>query len=135
MRAGHGLRAVVGVALVALAGCGAGRGDLSGTVSYQGKAVESGSVAAVGSDGQPRTGFIADGRYEVKDLPAGPVKLAVSSPDPGKVPRRSLRGGPAPAKADRTGWFPLPEKYADLSKSELTADLTAGPNTHDIDLK
>ena len=135
MRFDHLPRTVLGLALLGLAGCGGGRGDLGGRVTYQGKDVESGSVTAVGSDGVPKTGFIADGRYEVKDLPAGAVKLAVSSPDPAKTPRRSLRGAPPPVKGDRTGWFPLPEKYSDLATSGLTADLAAGPNAHDIDLK
>lgn len=128
-------RAAVLLALLA-AGCGAGRGDLGGAVTYQGKPVSSGTVTAVGSDGVPKSGFIADGKYEVRDLPAGQVKLAVTSPDPGRAPPKSRKGesGPAP-KPERAGWVPLPEKFADLATSGLTADLKAGANSHDIELK
>ena len=124
------------LAALLIAGCGGGRGDLGGEVTYQGKPVSSGTVTAVGSDGVVKSGFIADGRYEVRDLPAGTVKLAVTSPDPGKAPPKSKKGEPGPmTRPDRTGWMPLPEKYADLATSGLTADLKAGANDHKIELK
>src|SRR5436305_5324907 len=67
----------------AVAGCGAGKGDLSGTVTYQGKKVVLGTVVAVGSNGIPQTVNISEeGTYAVKDLPAGPIKFAVHSPEP-----------------------------------------------------
>lgn len=135
MRWNHGARMAVGLALFVVVGCGGGRGDLSGAVTYKGKPVESGSVTAAGSDGLPKTAFISDGRYEVRDLPAGPIRLSVSSPDPGQAPRRSLKGGPPLPKGDRTGWFPLPEKYGDLATSGLTAELAAGSSSHNIELK
>jgi hypothetical protein len=75
------------------AGCGRPVGDVSGTVTYKGTPVVMGSVVFVGSDGVPHTGQIEpDGTYAVSDVPAGTVKIAVVSPDPG----RPLRPGDLP---------------------------------------
>jgi hypothetical protein len=69
---------------MAAAGCGRPVGDVSGMVTYKGTPVVMGSVVFVGSDGIPHTGQIgADGTYVVSDVPAGPVQVAVISPDPG----------------------------------------------------
>lgn len=135
-RTRSGLRPwLVGLVLAAAAGCGPGRGELSGKVTYQGKDVRGGSVSVVGGDGIPRSAFIVeDGRYRVPDLPAGPVRVAVTSPDPGRAARPGKVGGPAP-RADRAGWFPLPEKYADFATSGLTATLRPGANVLDLELE
>src|SRR5581483_11527207 len=72
--------------LIAL-GCGPGRGDLSGTVSFNGQKLQTGSVLVVGSDGIIRYGIIeSTGAYSVAQVPAGPVKVAVASPDPTAAP-------------------------------------------------
>ena len=128
-------RLCLGVFLATLLGCGGGRADLAGTVTYKGAAVKSGSVSVVGSDGLPKTAAIVDGRYEVKGVPAGAVKLAVSSPDPVKSRPRSRNKDEPPPKVSADGWFPIPDRYADFNTSELATSLAAGPNAFDIDLK
>ena len=137
MRTGRGHFVwALGLILVAMAGCGPGRGDLSGKVTFRGKGLRGGSVSAVGGDGIPRSGFISDdGRYRVADLPAGPVKLAVTSPDPAKPPARPGKTGEPPAKASRDGWFPIPDKYADFATSGLSADIRSGTNSLDLNLE
>src|SRR5262245_2156892 len=68
-----------------LAGCGAGVGDVSGKVTYQGKTVVCGSVVLVGPDGMTKVGTIQqDGTYVVKGVGAGQVGVAVFSLDPAR---------------------------------------------------
>src|SRR2546423_1305899 len=102
-----------------LAGCGPGRGDLQGKVSYQNKVVRSGSVLAVGGDGLPRGGKIEDdGTYTIRDICAGPVKILVNSPDPGNYvhhPRK--KDEPPPPPKDRSHWFEIPGHYGDFETS------------------
>jgi hypothetical protein len=143
--------------LLALAGCGGGTGELTGTVKSGAKIVASGSVTAVGSDGIPHGAVIGpDGRYTLAGLPLGEVKLLVSSPNPaaqGKGPG----GGPGgrnkegrgkegrqpppteqPPEADpeiAKKWFRISDDYGDLAKTSLRATVKAGRTEHDIDVK
>src|SRR5262245_15108237 len=97
---------VGGLLLAAGVGCGAGRGDLAGTVSYEGKPLRSGSVSVLGSDGLTKGALIqSDGTYRVQDIAGGPAKVAVLSPDPAKSQPRPRKKEAAPPKVDRTGWF------------------------------
>jgi hypothetical protein len=129
------LALAAGLLVLTLPGCGPGRGDLAGKVSYQGKPLRSGSVSVAGSDGIPRASIIlADGRYEVPNLPAGPIKAAVTSPDPVKSQPHARKKDEPPPTVDRTGWFAIPDRYGSFDKSGLTFTLKVGPNTWDIDL-
>lgn len=68
-----------------MAGCGAGVGDVSGKVTFQGKTVVCGSVVLVGPDGMTKVGAInQDGTYTVKGVGAGTVGVAVFSLDPAR---------------------------------------------------
>jgi len=126
---------VIGCAL--LAGCGGGRGDLSGTVTYGGKAITSGSVTALGSDGIARTGSIEkDGSYSVKGVAAGDVKLSVASPDPVTTQKKARKKNEAVVPVDKTGWVPISDKYGDIEKSGLNCTVQANTDTKfNIDLK
>jgi hypothetical protein len=123
--------------LTGLAGCGAGKGDLSGTVRLRDKLVRSGSVLVVGSDGIPRSTLIQnDGSYSIPQIPAGEVKIAVNSPAP-----QLMNDGP-PDKygkkhrpADNPDWFPIHERYGDFEKSGLTFTIRKGTNTFPIELE
>jgi hypothetical protein len=121
---------------LAIPGCGPGRGDLSGRVTYQGKPVSSGSVVIRGADKMLRSSPIAaDAAYAVKDIGAGLVTITVYCPDPAAVATISRQPGkPAPLK-DNSKWFPIPAHYKDFDKSGLTFQLKSGPNQWDIDLK
>jgi hypothetical protein len=143
---------VAAVLVLAGSGCGVPRGDLSGTVKYQNKPVIYGGVTVIGKDNVPHAGEIKeDGTYKVTGIPAGPVRIAVSSPNPNPPPPPSgvsgePRGGKAdaghghgivlPAPTVRTGWRALPPQYADLEKTPIHTEIEAKPdNTFAIDLK
>jgi hypothetical protein len=123
-------------AFAACAGCGAKRGELGGTVYFQDKIVSSGTVQVVDSAGLPKSCAInGDGTYHIADILAGPLKVAVYSPDPGEVRViRRKKENELPDPKDRSRWFRLPPDYEDFDKSGLTYDLQPGPNTWDIKL-
>ena len=126
-----------------LAGCGQGRGDLTGNVTYNGKPVVRGSVSVAPAGQPPKTVPIQDGTYAVTDLPAGPAKIAVHSPNPNESlvisrepPAAKPKGKAKAAKGpDPSGWFPIPERYGHFDRSELTFQVAPGPNKFDLDLK
>jgi len=146
--------ALAGLATVAfaLAGCGAGTGELSGTVTHKGKPVASGSVTVVGPDGMPRGAAIGpDGQYALGGLSVGEVKITVTSPNPAtigaptrrigtrgadraKVGRKVPTEPPSPDQEIVKKWFPIPESYGDIAKTTLRATVKRGSTTHDIDL-
>ena len=54
------------------AGCGGGKADVSGKVTYKGKLLATGTVSMVGPDGMVRQGAInVDGTYQVTGVAAG----------------------------------------------------------------
>jgi hypothetical protein len=125
--------------LVAAAGCSS-RATVSGKVTYKGKPVVWGTVTAIASDGVQYAAQInPDGTYSIANVPTGPARFAVSSPNPDG----SARGGPAAAKGgagDRGdgaeagppnpppgAWFPIPDQYSDPARSGLTATIGSAP--------
>jgi hypothetical protein len=136
-RTRRGIGLLAGLLGAAVSGCGAGRGDLSGTVSFAGKPLAHGSVLVVGSDGIAKGSPIqSDGTFAVKDIPAGAVKIAVTSPQPEKIKVGMRKQGEAPPpKVDSTRWFRIPDKYGDFETSELRATIRRGTNKLDITLE
>jgi hypothetical protein len=135
-------RLAVVVLLVALCGCGR-TATVKGKVTYQGKPVTYGSVVIVSTDKTARSGVIeTDGSYTVEKVTPGEVKIAVLSHDPRtgrshagdkeakKTPRNDKSEKSAPG-----GWFPLPTKYEDPTKSGQSCLISPGKNLYDIDLK
>jgi hypothetical protein len=141
------LRTAVGIAVLALVGCGGDTADVAGKVTFQGKPVVFGTVLVIGPDGVPKSGAIQpDGTYRVSSVKTGTARVTVSSPPPpglipaGKKPRvgKEEADERMPADANNSvspevakGWFPLPQKYADPELSGLTADVKAG---HPVDI-
>jgi len=89
-----------------------GGNELTGSVSSGGRPVVYGTVTVVASDDRVYTAPIrADGTYRIPAVPPGPVRVAVSSPNPrsiveqvgaaesaaGPPPPRSAAAGPPPA--------------------------------------
>src|SRR5262249_18625300 len=77
-------RPTVALALLSLAvlGC-AGKGDVSGKVTYQGKPLVWGTVQFEGSDNVLKQGNInSDGTYSIRGVATGEAKAAVSSINP-----------------------------------------------------
>jgi len=142
-------------AAISTVGCG-GRGSVSGTVKHKnGKPVMSGIVNLIASDNMPYSTTInRDGSYTVLDVPAGPAKIGVISPNPspnagagGRAGGRTrasgqntlakdkgARGGtattPPPAPEELVkGWFPIKDSYADPQASGLEVTVQSGSQT------
>jgi len=132
-------RPAVAVALfVLVAGC-AGKGDVSGKVTYQGKALVWGTVQIEGSDGVLKQSNISsDGTYSVQGLAPGEAKVAVSSINPSSAdfqPRVVEGRPPPPPRPQVKGWFAIPAQYDTPHKSGLVITVKSGANPIDIDLK
>jgi hypothetical protein len=139
MRSTSSARATaIALSSLVIVGCG-GRGDVSGTVSYNGRPLVCGTVQFEGSDGILRQGNIeTDGRYTVRDVATGEAKAAVSSINPRSsdfIPIEKEGGVKMPRRPDVPGWFPIPPKYDAPHTSELTYTIQRGENKIDIELK
>src|SRR5947209_4374509 len=76
-------RPAVAAALLALAAGCAGRGNVTGKVTYQGKPLVWGTVQFEGSDHIIKQGNIqSDGTYSLQGVATGEAKVAVSSINP-----------------------------------------------------
>src|SRR5690349_13504580 len=92
-----------------VAGCGGGEqfGEVSGTVSYDGKPVEDGAITFVPDKGPTAGGGIKDGKYSAK-VPVGPAKVSISA---GKVVgQKKLYNTPDSPSQPVTAEY-LPAKY------------------------
>lgn len=138
-------RMFVAAALAAAAGCGPGRSDVTGTVSYRGRPVVYGTVSVIGADQMTYYGTIRlDGTFAVAGVPVGPAKVGVYSPDPYFEPpippavkakveeaRRAAGIEPAP-KPPKGQWVRLRPKAADPLTSGLTVEVGAQPTAVDL---
>ncbi len=71
------------LATAVITGCGAGVGDVTGTVTCGNKTLASGTVVIRGSDMIPYHGNIdEDGNYTVSKVPTGPATIVVVSMNP-----------------------------------------------------
>ncbi len=133
---------VVCVAVVLITGgCGGGKeiplGEVSGTVTYQGKPVTDAIVHFLPENGASAATAVVDseGRYTLSThetgdgAVVGKHKVWFSKQDP--------PGGPAPAASDESSL--LPEKYRGEKNCakipELTKEVKAGSNTIPLELK
>ena len=133
------LATVVGVGLIGLAGCSSGpkTGVVTGVVTLNGKAVETGSISVLSSQGgEPKMAWIGQGgKYTVHDVPAGPVTIAVSDfqDAAGGSADDIKKRGPAGPAADAKNNFPA--KYADHGTSGLATTVqesSKGETTYDV---
>lgn len=143
------------VTFTSLNGC-AGKGDIKGKVTYDGKTVVYGTVMVIDSEGVPHPGVIGpDGNYTVRGVTTGKAKLAVDSPNPqlqyekvaavwaggrqgstGKPGTDNSAKVPKPDPELVKKWFEIPIKNLnDPDKSGLTLEIKSGENPHDIPLK
>jgi hypothetical protein len=121
------LRALAVGALLTLAGCGEGRGELDGKVTLDGQPVKGGTVSVYPAKdanpetpGQPLQAAIVDGTFTIPNVPLGQAQFTVQS-----VLRSSpIGGGTAPgAEARHTA---IPVRYGDKAKSGLSHDVKNG---------
>jgi hypothetical protein len=119
------------------AGCGKGRADVSGRVTYKDAPVKYGTVTFFTAQG-PRYGNLdTSGAYVIKDLAAASdMKVTVSSPNPKldvTISREGKKG--LPDLEAVKNWFPIPPEYGDALKTPLNYDVHSGDNRIDISLK
>lgn len=113
------------------------RGNISGKVTYNGKAVVFGTILFHGRDGLRQGNIEPDGSYVIRDIAAGEAKVAVTSINPKSIDihpgkRPHLKPQPYP---DAPGWFPIPEKYNSIATSELVYTVKGGENVIEVELK
>jgi hypothetical protein len=137
--------------LMMLAGCGGGKGDVSGKVTYDGKPVLAGRVTFLCETGNKISvvGAIKDGVYTIASCPSGPVKISVetfpparaANPDatPPGVPKGAMAGFKPPENSESFASPPgqyvqLPPRYTDPEKSGLAYTVTGGKQDHPLDL-
>jgi hypothetical protein len=131
------------LAALALTGCRASVATVSGTVTYRGKPVTSGTVVFVGEDHRVSlpAPIQADGTYTARRVPVGSVKVVVDNPRPVFIGRSS--GGPRPTVDDpevtanrevAAHYVPTPPKYRDPDQSGITLEVHGGTNPFDITL-
>jgi hypothetical protein len=142
-RLAYGLLAVVAsLAPAALSGCGPSKASITGTVTFAGQPLPSGTITFASDAGsKPVKGSaITDGKYTISDFPAGPAKVSVVTtppPNSGRVvaappgtPAMPMPGGAAaPGK-----YVPIPLRYSAPEKSGLTYEVKGGEQTKDFDV-
>ncbi len=126
------------VLLLAAAGCGKQKAEVSGTVSYRGQPLPGGNVTFFDKDKQViGSSAITGGKYKIRQLPVGQVIITVTSAPPAsKVSVKKGKGG-APASLDAPSpddVVTIPPDYGSPEKSGLTYQVKPGPQKHNIDL-
>jgi hypothetical protein len=130
------------LALPLATGCGGQtKGTVSGKVTYQGKPLSSGFVTFVLEKGSPLHSDIqSDGSYRMDNVPVGTVKIGIqpksasNQPSPSAMPRDPREFAKIKKESTERG-MPIPPKYTDPNRSELTYVVTKGQQQHDIALK
>jgi hypothetical protein len=139
------------VAALLSPGCGQKKGDVSGTVTYQGRAVPVGTVTFLDAGNQAvGSSPISDGKYSLSKVPVGPVKVIVTTPplptqpvwlppQARKPPPRDRemltdRTPPNDPAARREPPVVLPAKYATPDESGLSFTVKPGRQEHPIEL-
>jgi hypothetical protein len=123
--------------LVFILGCGGSTGNVSGEVKIKDKPVPSGIITFNPQDSKLRvqTGAILDGKYTVRDVPAGDVTISISNAT-AAVPTAGVIGKAAVGKkAAAPATVTVPRKYADPKKSGLTFTVKPGENTYNPPLE
>ena len=130
-RAGAVFAFVASVALVVGCSGDGNYGDVSGTVSYDGKPLEDGLINFLPADGKGQTasGSIKDGKYSVSKVSVGALKVQIrGSKVTGKKKMYDTPDSPeVPIVAEL-----LPAKYHE--KSELTFEVKRGANEKNWEL-
>lgn len=146
---GRGLAAMTTVAFLAAVGCEdpVEHADVEETVTYRGSPVVWGTVSVAALDGRTYYGTIGpDGRYSIPDVPVGPAKVGIYSPDPyyqppisaeakAEMAQREREAGYVPhPKPPKGRWKPIPGKYANPYRSGMTVEVNTPVTVHDCRL-
>lgn len=117
------LRFLIVLALLALllpleVGCGGGKGNLSGTVTLDGKPLPAGNISFIPSKGPGVSGAIQDGNYSVHGVPTGEVKVTVETTSLKQELDALAIASRSPGGMEKSaGGRMTPEKMAKMSES------------------
>lgn len=117
---------------VLMAGCGEPKfSEVSGTVTYDGKVVEQGSIAFIPVDGGgPSAGSsIENGKYTARRIQPGMAKVTISG---ARVTSKKMAYDDPNGAGVITSSEYLPEKYN--KATELRYEVKSGAQTKDFDL-
>ena len=133
---------IVLMLLLAVSGCAEKKGDVSGQVSFNGSPLPSGKITFLcyGGDKPVFSADIHDGRYQLKGVPVGPVKITVATYKPTKAvdwppgmgPTKRPSSDETPAQPEK--YVEIPQRYGQVELSNLTYDVKPGVQEHDIPL-
>ena len=143
--------ALAAVLFAASCGCGSDHnpvGRVTGTASYHGKPIPSGTIIFEVSGARPSNAKIADGRitevttYAPDDgVPVGQARIAVFAKETGPTPQSAVVSDPGqrtphsgPGYMDVGVKSLIPQKYNDPASSGLTWEIK-GDNVVTLDLK
>jgi hypothetical protein len=142
---------LVSAGLLLLAGCGPGRGDVTGEVTYKGQPLSLGRITFIGQSGkqEARSAYIIKGKYTLTGFPAGPAKVTVESIEPPTAERLKMNEARAKmypqaaeipeelkelASGPKLPYVKISTKYSSPETSGLTFEVKRGTNTYDIPL-
>ncbi|MCE9565430.1 MAG: hypothetical protein K8U57_25685 [Planctomycetes bacterium] len=116
--------------MMLVVGCGGDEqfGELSGTITYDGKAIENGAITFYPEHGPTAGSIITEGRYSTK-VSLGPAKVMISSSK--VVGEKKVYNTPDSPAMPLTAEA-LPAKYN--TATELRQDITPGKQTKDFNL-
>lgn len=143
---------------VALAGCGPGKGKVSGRVVFNGKPLPAGKVMFMPADGQSSVITVdldESGNFPQVELPVGEVMVSVDNREfappapvtgPIELPSGIAPGALAPAQdsgpranspaaaARNARYVPIPSRYYTAEESRLRITVRPGEQTEEIAL-
>lgn len=96
------------------AGCGGGKGSVSGTVTLDGQPLPVGNITFLPSNGPGATGPIEDGKYSVKGVPTGQVTVTVETISIKKEIESVTKSSP---KAPKVGTATIPQDMAKVPEN------------------
>lgn len=137
-----GFFGVICLLIVGLPGCGPGGATVTGTVTYEQKPLEFGTVIFAVGETVVDAPIKPDGKFEARGVPFGEAKVAVRSlPEEEKafVVERPEDKKALPSKKKRTmatkKGTRLPEMYTEIETSGLTLTVNQPKMDFDIPLK
>lgn len=117
--------------MVSMIGCGGSSNgfSVSGKVTYQGNAVEQGTINFRNTEGKLFGGGLQSGGEYIFDLPAGDYQVRIDAPAP--MPADWKEGDPLPTGNKRLA----PMRFANFDSSGLTTKVTEDTVSHSVDFE
>jgi len=134
------LFALLLITLASVAGCGPSAATIKGTVTFQDKPIDYGSVVFIVNDKESvKADLQPDGSYIAKEVPYGQAKIEVYSRQAGPAtpPPKHTKRPPKelPPPVDATKGTVIPAMYNDKEKSGLTLTIDRSQIDFPIELK